>query len=266
MAARLAAEPEVSAESVQVVALEADAHAADAQDDSPQGDRPPASAGTAARKRPRSLTDGGAQSAATAAYRAARESTPDLARSLVAPAQALADLKQQPGPTPSRKTREKAAQRASRWRSCSEASGWRHSEAEAAGCRFGLGTRSGSGCGRLTRLEVGRRLRRWDQAACRRLQTATDRLQTAADKAASLLGDRGCDGSVSTSTCHLPRAHACTYPALRSAATAAYQAARAMLPGTPCPPVTLTEVAAQARDGSTGPFLHPNLHPNRHQP
>ena len=96
-----------------------------------------------ARKRPRSLTDSDAQSAATAAYRAARESAPDLARSLVAPAQALADLKQLPGPPPSRKTREKAAQRAGWWRSCSEASAWRHSEAEAAGCRAGLGATAG---------------------------------------------------------------------------------------------------------------------------
>ena len=91
--------------------IEADAYA-DSQDDSPQGKRPFESAGMA-RKRPRISTDSDAQSAATAAYRAARESAPDLARSLVAPAQALADLRQQPGPTPSRKTREKAAQRAS---------------------------------------------------------------------------------------------------------------------------------------------------------
>ena len=47
-----------------------------------------------ARKPPRSLTDSDAQSAATAAYRTARESAPGLARSLMAPAQALADLKQ----------------------------------------------------------------------------------------------------------------------------------------------------------------------------
>ena len=113
------AEPmsDVRAEPMPVVVLEADAYEADAQDDSPLGDRPPESAGMAARKRPRTLTDSDAQSAATAAYRAARESAPDLARSLAAPAQALADLKQLPGPTPSRKTREKAAQRASWWRS-----------------------------------------------------------------------------------------------------------------------------------------------------
>ena len=142
MAGRSAAS-EDSDEPMQAVVLEADAYAADDQDDSPQGDRPPESAGMAARKRPRSLTDSDAQSAATAAYRTARESAPDLARSLVAPAQALADLKQLPGPPPSRKTREKAAQRAAWWRSCSEASAWRHSEAEAAGCRAGLGATAG---------------------------------------------------------------------------------------------------------------------------
>ena len=87
--------------------LEVDAHA-DSQDDSPEGMRPFESAGMA-RKRPK-ISTGNAQSAATAAYRAAREWAPDLARSLAAPAQALTALSQQTGPAASRKTREKAAQ------------------------------------------------------------------------------------------------------------------------------------------------------------
>ena len=83
---------------------------------SPQGDRPPESSGMAARKQPsgpRPLAVIDAQSAATAAYRAAREGAPDLSLSVTAPAYALADMKPLPGPPPSRRTREKAAQHAS---------------------------------------------------------------------------------------------------------------------------------------------------------
>ena len=84
---------------------------------SPQGHRPPESSGMAARKQPSGARGlaviDTAQSAATAAYRAAREGAPDLPLSLSAPAHALADLKPLPGPPPSRRTREKAAQHAS---------------------------------------------------------------------------------------------------------------------------------------------------------
>ena len=84
---------------------------------SPQGHRPPESSGMAARKQPSGARGlaviDTAQSAATAAYRAAREGAPELPLSVSAPARALADMKSLPGPPPSRRTREKAAQHGS---------------------------------------------------------------------------------------------------------------------------------------------------------